>query len=86
MQICTDHSSIFFFQFKGGMLAVYGMDRENLTCSEKDCRFQSPKKFLQEMSMDQSTYWHDAVALIGIFIGLRIFAYFVLCWKVHSIL
>lgn len=67
------------------MLSVYGMDREKLKCSEMYCHFRSPKKFLEEMSMDNSTYWIDAVSLIGIFILLRIIAYFVLRWKVHSI-
>lgn len=76
---------LFFYLFKGAMLSVYGMDREKLKCSEMYCHFRSPKKFLEEMSMDQSLYWLDAVALIGIFIGLRIIAYFVLRWKVHSI-
>lgn len=77
--------SCFLLIKKGAMLSVYGMDREKLKCSEMYCHFRSPKKFLEEMSMDQSLYWLDAVALIGIFIGLRIIAYFVLRWKVHSI-
>jgi len=67
------------------MVAVYGMEREKLKCSEMYCHFRSPKKFLEEMSMDNAEYWIDALALIGIFIGLRIIAYFVLRWKVHSI-
>lgn len=67
------------------MLCVYGMDREKLECSKDDCQFVDPQQYLKAMSMDQSTFWHDAVALIGIFIGLRIIAYFVLRWKVHSI-
>lgn len=70
------------------MLSVYGMDRKNLKCSkgnDDDCRFQNPKKILEAMSMDHYKYWHNVVALLGIFIGLRIVAYFVLRWKIHSI-
>lgn len=73
------------YAFEGAMLSIYGMDREKLKCSEMYCHFRSPKKFLEEMSMDESEYWLDAVALITIFVVLRIIAYFVLRWKVHSI-
>lgn len=69
----------------GAMVAIYGMDREKLKCSEMYCHFRNPKKFLEDMSMDKSEYWIDAVALIGIFVVLRVIAYFVLRWKVHSI-
>lgn len=75
----------FRFHSIGAMLSIYGMDREKLKCSEMYCHFRSPKKFLEEMSMDTSTYWIDAVSLIAIFIVLRVIAYFVLRWKVHSI-
>lgn len=67
------------------MLSIYGMDREKLKCSTMYCHFRNPKKFLEDMSMDQSQYWLDAVALIAIFVVLRVIAYFVLRWKVHSI-
>lgn len=67
------------------MLSIYGMDREKLKCSAMYCHFRNPKKFLEDMSMDQSQYWIDAVALIAIFVVLRVIAYFVLRWKVHSI-
>uniref|UniRef100_A0A1B0D4K2 ABC-2 type transporter transmembrane domain-containing protein n=1 Tax=Phlebotomus papatasi TaxID=29031 RepID=A0A1B0D4K2_PHLPP len=69
----------------GAMIAVYGMDREKMQCSEIYCHFRSPKKFLEEMSMEKAEFWIDATALIGIFIALRIVAYFVLRWKIHSI-
>ena len=69
----------------GAMIAVYGMDRPKLECEEMYCHFRSPKKFLEEMSMDKAQYWIDALALFGIFIALRVVAYFVLRWKIHSI-
>ncbi|XP_055683520.1 ATP-binding cassette sub-family G member 4 isoform X2 [Lutzomyia longipalpis] len=73
------------YGFEGAMIAVYGMDREKMRCSEMYCHFRSPKKFLEEMSMENAEFWIDATALIGIFIALRIVAYFVLRWKIHSI-
>ncbi|KAL9928738.1 ABC transporter expressed in trachea isoform 1-T1 [Glossina fuscipes fuscipes] len=73
------------YGFEGAMVSIYGMDRAKLQCNAMYCHFRSPKKFLEEMSMDQAEYWIDAVALIGTFIGLRIIAYFVLRWKLHMI-
>lgn len=67
------------------MLSIYGMDREKLKCTTMYCHYRNPKKFLEEMSMADSQYWLDAVALIVIFLVLRVIAYFVLRWKVHSI-
>lgn len=73
------------YGFEGAMVSIYGMDRAKLQCSEIYCHFRSPKKFLEEMSMDKAEFWIDSCALIGTFIALRIIAYFVLRWKLHSI-
>ncbi|XP_053697469.1 ATP-binding cassette subfamily G member 4-like isoform X2 [Sabethes cyaneus] len=73
------------YGFEGAMVAVYGMNRAKLECSEVYCHWRNPMKFLEEMSMDKAEYWIDATALFGFFIGLRIIAYFVLRWKLHSI-
>uniref|UniRef100_A0A453YZG9 Uncharacterized protein n=2 Tax=Anopheles gambiae TaxID=7165 RepID=A0A453YZG9_ANOGA len=73
------------YGFEGAMVSVYGMEREKLACTEIYCHFRSPKKFLEEMSMDNAEYWIDATALFGFFIALRVIAYFVLRWKLHSI-
>ncbi|XP_014103249.2 ATP-binding cassette sub-family G member 1 isoform X2 [Bactrocera oleae] len=73
------------YGFEGAMVSIYGMDRAKLECHEMYCHFRSPKKFLEEMSMDNAEYWIDAVALLGTFVALRIIAYFVLRWKLHLI-
>ncbi|XP_063698644.1 ATP-binding cassette sub-family G member 4 [Culicoides brevitarsis] len=73
------------YGFEGAMISIYGMDRERLDCKDIYCHFRNPKKFLEEMSMENAEYWVDAVALIVIFVALRIMAYFVLKWKLHSI-
>ncbi|XP_055637099.1 ATP-binding cassette subfamily G member 4-like isoform X1 [Toxorhynchites rutilus septentrionalis] len=73
------------YGFEGAMVSVYGMDREKLQCTEIYCHYRSPQKFLEEMSMDKAEYWIDATALFGFFIGLRVVAYLVLRWKLHSI-
>lgn len=73
------------YGFEGAMLSVYGFTREKLNCSEAFCRFRIPSKFLEELSMDAGDYWLDAVALVVIFILIRIIAYFVLVWKIRII-
>lgn len=73
------------YGFEGAMVSIYGMNRAKLECSEMYCHFRNPQKFLEEMSMDKSEYWIDAAALAGFFVILRVIAYFVLRWKLHSI-
>ncbi|XP_017154581.2 ATP-binding cassette sub-family G member 4 isoform X1 [Drosophila miranda] len=73
------------YGFEGAMVAIYGMDRAKLQCNQMYCHYRVPKKFLEEMSMDNAHFWVDAVALTGIFFALRIIAYFVLRWKLHMI-
>ncbi|XP_016944917.2 ATP-binding cassette sub-family G member 1 isoform X1 [Drosophila suzukii] len=73
------------YGFEGAMVAIYGMDRPKMHCNQMYCHYRMPKKFLEEMSMDNALFWVDAVALIGIFFALRIIAYFVLRWKLHMI-
>ncbi|XP_062559675.1 ATP-binding cassette subfamily G member 4 isoform X3 [Armigeres subalbatus] len=73
------------YGFEGAMVSVYGLGREKLRCTEIYCHYRSPQKFLEEMSMDKAEYWIDATALFCLFIGLRIVAYLVLRWKLHSI-
>lgn len=68
----------------GAMVAIYG-DRERLKCSEMYCHYRDPKKILEQLSMHKSEYWLDAVALVSIFLALRLIAYFVLRWKIYSI-
>ncbi|ALC38085.1 CG9664 [Drosophila busckii] len=73
------------YGFEGAMVSIYGMDRAKLHCNEIYCHHRVPKKFLEWMSMQDAKFWVDATALIGIFFGLRIIAYFVLRWKLHMI-
>lgn len=73
------------YGFEGAMISVYGYDRAKLQCSDPYCHFKSPTKFLEEMSMENSVYWVDVVALVGFLLGLRVVAYFVLRLKLRSL-
>lgn len=75
----------FLFPCQGAMVSIYGMNREKLECNEMYCHYRNPEKFLELMSMSKANFWVDAGALAGIFIGLRVIAYFVLRWRLHSI-
>lgn len=73
------------YGFEGAMISVYGYNRAKLKCSDAYCHFKSPTKFLEEMSMENTVYWVDVVALVGFLLGLRVVAYFVLRLKLRSL-
>lgn len=50
------------------MLSIYGQ-REKLKCSDIYCHYRDPKKILEQLSMQKSEYWLDAVSLLCIFLG-----------------
>ena len=72
------------YGFEGTMLAIYGYDRETLHCSQAYCHFKHPKKFLEELSLDEGIFWIDVVSLLVFFFVLRLSGYFVLKYKVKS--
>lgn len=73
------------YGFEGAMLAIYGFDRPRMSCSVMYCHYRSPKFFLNFMGMEESVYWHDALALLGILMFMRIVAYFALRIKLHTL-
>ncbi|CAG9827922.1 unnamed protein product [Diabrotica balteata] len=68
------------YGFEACMIAIYGLDRPKLTCNIEYCHFKYPKKFLEQMSMkdDMVSYFIDVGVLGGLFIFLRVIAYFML--------
>lgn len=72
------------YGFEGTALATYGFDRPKLMCSVQYCHFKDPMTTLEELDMQHANYDVDIIALIVIFMVLRIAAYFFLCWKLKS--
>ena len=72
------------YGFEGTMLAIYGFDRETLTCSTAYCHFKHSKKFLEEMALENGVFWIDVVCLVAFFVFLRIIGYFVLKLRLKS--
>lgn len=68
------------YSFEGAMVAIYGLNRPKLECNIAYCHFKYPTAFLNQMSFkgDMRTYFIDIGVLCGLFVFLRIIAYFVL--------
>lgn len=68
------------YGFEASMISIYGLNRPKLYCNIDYCHFKYPKAFLKQMSMngDMQTYLIDISILFGLFIFLRICAYFLL--------
>lgn len=68
------------YGFEANMISIYGLEREKLQCNVPYCHFKYPKRFLEQMSMkgDMETYLTDVAILAGLFLVLRLLAYFAL--------
>jgi hypothetical protein len=75
------------YSFEATMIAIYGLGRPKLVCQVDYCHFKSPTKFLEQMAMkdDMLTFTIDVVVLCGLFVVLRVFAYFVLRIKLLQV-
>lgn len=72
------------YGFEGTALATYGFDRPKLQCFTEYCHFKLPTTTLEELDMLNANYNIDVIALIVIFLVLRITAFFFLRWKLKS--
>ncbi|KAI4463706.1 abc transporter g family member 28 [Holotrichia oblita] len=72
------------YGFEGTALATYSFNRPKLMCSVQYCHFKDPTTTLEELDMLNANYNVDIIALIAIFLVLRISAYFFLRWKLKS--
>nr|NP_722605.1 uncharacterized protein Dmel_CG3164, isoform A [Drosophila melanogaster]NP_995603.2 uncharacterized protein Dmel_CG3164, isoform C [Drosophila melanogaster]AAN10508.1 uncharacterized protein Dmel_CG3164, isoform A [Drosophila melanogaster]AAS64637.2 uncharacterized protein Dmel_CG3164, isoform C [Drosophila melanogaster] len=73
------------YGFEGTALATYGYGREKLRCFQTYCHFKSPITTLEELDMVNANFTLDIVALIVIFVVLRISAYLFLRWKLKTV-
>lgn len=74
------------YGFEGIVSAIYGWDRETLTCEDgMYCHYKYPEKLLTDMSMRGDGFWHDMNCLLFIFVLLRITAYWLLKWKLQLV-
>ncbi|XP_066248286.1 ATP-binding cassette sub-family G member 1-like isoform X2 [Euwallacea similis] len=79
------HISFIKYGFEGMVLAVLGYNRPKLPCYRGEyCHYRQPQKFLEFMDMDESSYSRAVMFLIGLFLVIRISAYFILRARVHK--
>ncbi|XP_059476406.1 ATP-binding cassette sub-family G member 4 [Neocloeon triangulifer] len=72
------------YGFEGTALATYAFGREKLKCSQMHCHFKKPETTLEELDMVDADYRLDIIALVVIFVILRVAAFLFLRWKLKS--
>lgn len=72
------------YGFEGTALATYSFGREKLKCFQIYCHFKRPNTTLEELDMLDASFTIDIIALIIIFVVLRVAAYVFLSWKLRS--
>ncbi|XP_076296275.1 ATP-binding cassette sub-family G member 4 isoform X1 [Lasioglossum baleicum] len=72
------------YGFEGTALATYSFGREKLKCFQVYCHFKNPETTLEELDMLDADFTLDILALLLIFLVLRIAAYLFLRWKLKT--
>ncbi|XP_018311050.1 ATP-binding cassette sub-family G member 4 isoform X2 [Mycetomoellerius zeteki] len=73
------------YGFEGTALTIYGFGREKLKCFQVYCHFKDPQTTLEELDMLDADFTLDILALLLIFVVLRIAAYLFLRWKIKTV-
>lgn len=79
------YPSFFHHAFEASMVAVYGYDRDPLSCSDDYCYFRYPEKLLDLFAISPSAYVWSTLGLIILFFVTRLAGYFVLGFKIRHI-
>ncbi|XP_017798284.1 PREDICTED: ATP-binding cassette sub-family G member 4 [Habropoda laboriosa] len=72
------------YGFEGTALATYSFGRQKLKCFQIYCHFKNPETTLEELDMLDADFTLDILALLLIFVILRIAAYLFLRWKLKT--
>ncbi|KAH8334413.1 hypothetical protein KR059_009954 [Drosophila kikkawai] len=71
------------YSLEGCMMAIFGYDRERLDCQEMYCHLVVPKYILKNLDMADGNYNLALIFLFGIFIFLRILAFYIMSFRLR---
>ncbi|XP_039632298.1 ATP-binding cassette sub-family G member 4-like [Polypterus senegalus] len=72
------------YSFEGAIVSVYGMGRPNLDCAMDPCLREKPETILKGLDMEDAELYLDIIALVLIFLFLRLATFFALRHRLKS--
>ncbi|XP_055387269.1 ABC transporter G family member 18-like [Condylostylus longicornis] len=77
------HISFLKYSLEGATLAIFGYSRPRMQCDEIFCMFVRPKRFLQEVGIEDGSYEISLIVLSFLFLSLRILAFYIMSFRLR---